>query len=81
MAVAPQTKTNAQTRASWNKQTRACAAWNTHRRRFCDSAGAATNAHSKDEFARLVLSCVPGQTAFPVVAQWFDQVDRSSSEV
>ena len=59
----------------------ACAVWNTYRGRFCDSAGVDTNAHSKDEFARLVLSCVPGQPAFPVAAQWFDQVDRSSSEV
>ena len=45
------------------------------------TAGVATNSHSKDEFARLVLSCVPGQSAFPVAAQWFDQGVRSSSEV
>ena len=34
---------------------------------------------SKDELARAILACVPGDAAFELVVAWFDQIDAASS--
>ena len=56
-----------------------CTAWRSSRGAFCEAAGISRDAHSKDEFARAVLACVPGHNGFQVVAEWLDQVDMTAS--
>ena len=56
-----------------------CTAWEAQREAFCVAACVDRSFFSKDELARKVLDCVPGHDAFPVVAAWFDIVDRAAA--
>ena len=54
-----------------------CGHWSAQRCEVVNAAGL-PGTLSKDELARAILACAPGDAAFEQVVTWFDQVDAAS---